>query len=137
VRHRRSLPSAWSDYFGDEIKFESKFDVAEARARTEGDYSMEARRKLDRLLQRVSSNICHAHSIYHHISPSILGLLRERGVPVVMTLRDLKIACPAYRMLNPTGICERCRGGAHYHVLRHCCVKDSLALSACYGNPLT
>jgi glycosyltransferase involved in cell wall biosynthesis len=130
MQHPGNLPSAWSDYFVDEIEFESKYSMLQKLARVpKVIYSLEARRKLDRLLQRVSPDICHAHNIYHHISPSILGLLRERGVPVVMTLHDLKIACPAYRMLNSTGICERCQGGAYYHVLRHRCVKDSLALS--------
>ena len=73
--------------------------------------------------------ICHGHNIYHHISPSILGLLKSRGIPTVLTLHDLKIACPAYAMLAPDGICERCRGGRLYNVLLHRCIKGSAALS--------
>ncbi|MGH8323203.1 MAG: glycosyltransferase, partial [Steroidobacteraceae bacterium] len=75
-------------------------------------------------------DICHAHNIYHHLSPAILGLLKDRGVPTVLTLHDLKIACPAYTMLAPDGICERCRRGRVYNVLLHRCVKGSMALSA-------
>jgi glycosyltransferase involved in cell wall biosynthesis len=47
-----------------------------------------------------------------------------------MTLHDLKIACPAYNMLAPDGICERCRGGKLHNVLTNRCIKGSAALSA-------
>jgi glycosyltransferase involved in cell wall biosynthesis len=82
------------------------------------------------LLGRVRPDICHAHNIYHHISPSILGLLQRRGIPTVLTLHDLKIACPQYQMLALDGICERCRGGRVHNVLMHRCIKGSTGLSA-------
>ncbi len=47
----------------------------------------------------------------------------------MLTLHDLKIACPAYNMLTHDGICERCRTGVH-NVLLHRCIKGSMALSA-------
>jgi glycosyltransferase involved in cell wall biosynthesis len=93
-------------------------------------YSTEARRRLGSLLDRVRPDACHAHNIYHHLSPSILGLLHERGVPTVLTLHDLKIACPAYTMLSNGEVCERCRGGRIHNVLVHRCIKGSVALSA-------
>jgi glycosyltransferase involved in cell wall biosynthesis len=68
--------------------------------------------------------------VYHHISPSIFGLLKTRGVPSVLTLHDLKIACPAYKMLTHDGICERCKGGSLRNVVRHRCIKESGMLSA-------
>lgn len=46
-----------------------------------------------------------------------------------MTAHDLKIACPAYKMLNSQGICERCNHGSVLNVIKHRCVKDSLAAS--------
>lgn len=49
---------------------------------------------------------------------------------MVLTLHDLKIACPAYNMLAHDGICERCRGGRLYNVALNRCIKGSAALSA-------
>src|SRR5690606_27152217 len=63
-------------------------------------------------------------------SPAVLGAIRSRGVPLVMTLHDLKLACPAYSMLTHDGVCERCRGGRYYQALLHRCLKGSVALSA-------
>jgi glycosyltransferase involved in cell wall biosynthesis len=92
-------------------------------------YSFEARRKLDELLRVVQPDIAHGHNIYHHISPSILSLLKGRGIPTVLTLHDLKIACPAYNMLAPDGVCERCKGGKIHNVVRNRCINGSAAMS--------
>ncbi len=47
-----------------------------------------------------------------------------------MTVHDLKLACPSYKMLRDGRVCEDCRGGRVYNVLRHRCVKGSAPLSA-------
>jgi len=131
MKHPKNLHTPWSKYFIEEIEFGEKYALREQLARVpKVIYSVEAKRNLGRLLDRVQPDICHAHNIYHHISPSILGLLKRRGIPTVLTLHDLKIACPAYNMLAPDGICERCRGGRVYNVLLHRCIKRSAALSA-------
>jgi glycosyltransferase involved in cell wall biosynthesis len=130
MQHRSNLHSPWSKYFVANIEFGEQYSLREQLVRVpKVIYSVEARRNLGRLLDRVQPDVCHAHNIYNHISPSILGLLRRRGIPTVLTLHDLKIACPAYNMLAPDGICERCRGGRLYNVLVHRCVKESAALS--------
>ena len=131
MTHPKNLPSPWSGHFIDEIEMGSDYSLMQKLVRVpKVIYSMEARRKLDRLLDEVRPDISHGHNIYHHISPSILGLLKRRSIPTVLTLHDLKIACPAYNMLAPDGICERCKGGRLYNVLVHRCIKQSAALSA-------
>ena len=130
MKHEKNVPSAWADYFVDEIEMGRDYSLAQNLVRaSKVVYSFEARHRLDELLDRVRPDVAHAHNIYHHISPSILGLLRKRHIPTVLTLHDLKVACPAYTMLAPDGICERCRGGRIHNVLRHRCIHGSLSLS--------
>jgi glycosyltransferase involved in cell wall biosynthesis len=130
MRHPKNIESEWSRYFVDEIEFGESYSTTGKLARAaKVIYSFEARRNLRRLFREARPDVCHAHNIYHHISPSILGLLHEQGIPTVMTLHDLKIACPAYNMLAFDGICERCKGGRVHNVLVHRCVKGSTALS--------
>jgi glycosyltransferase involved in cell wall biosynthesis len=131
MHHPKNLPTPWSEHFVDELEFGHDYPLWQ-RVGMAGKvvYSVEARRKLARLLDRFPADVAHLHCIYHHLSPSILPLLRERGVPVVMTAHDLKIACPAYKMLNAGGICERCNGGSVLNVLRHRCIRGSAAASA-------
>jgi glycosyltransferase involved in cell wall biosynthesis len=130
MRHPQNLETPWSRYFVDEIEFGESYSLHEKLVRVpKVIYSFEARRKLSALLRHVSVDICHAHNIYHHISPSILGLLHARGVPTVLTLHDLKVACPAYSMRTHDGVCERCRGGHLYNVVLNRCIKGSTGLS--------
>ena len=127
----RNLQTPWADYFVDEIEFGASYTFGEKLRRIPRViYSFQARRNLARLLAKTCPDLCHAHNIYHHISPSILGLLKARGVRTVLTLHDLKIACPAYNMLTHDGICERCRGGRIHNVVIHRCIKGSTKLSA-------
>lgn len=131
MKHAKNFPSEWSEFFVDEIEFGEKYSLWEkAQRAVKITYSLEARAKVARLVAQTQPSVAHAHNVYHHISPSFFGTLKAHGVPTVLTLHDLKIACPAYKMLTHDGVCERCKGGAIWNVIRHRCVKDSLNLSA-------
>jgi glycosyltransferase involved in cell wall biosynthesis len=131
MHHPENPQTAWSKHFVTEIEFGAKYSVAQKVARIpKVIYSLEARKKLARLLSQVQPNIAHCHSIYHHISPSILGVLKQSGIPTVMTLHDLKIACPAYHMFNDKGVCEKCTNGKLHNVVVNRCIKGSAPLSA-------
>lgn len=131
MQHPKNEPSPWSGYFIDEMEFGHDYGVADKLVMAgKVVWSWEARRKLAQLLDRFPADLAHLHCIYHHHSPAILPLFTERGIPAVMTAHDLKIACPAYKMLNRGGICERCRDGSVLNVVKHRCVRDSLAASA-------
>ena len=131
MQHPDNLPSEWSRFFVDEIEFGSEYSLIEKVRRVpKVIYSREAQAKLSAMLDELKPDVAQLHNIYHHISPAILPVLKRRGVPTVMTLHDLKLGCPAYKMLAHDGVCERCKGGRLHNVVRHRCVKDSLALSA-------
>jgi glycosyltransferase involved in cell wall biosynthesis len=131
MRHPRNLPSPWERFFAEEIELGNAYGPLEKlRKAGKAAYSFEARRKLDALIDETRPKLCHAHNVYHHLSPSILSLVRARGLPLVMTLHDLKIACPAYSMLRHGEICERCKGGKLFNVALSRCMKGSWPLSA-------
>jgi len=131
MEHDQNVPCADSQYFADCIDY--------AKGGSEGRtvsnalkivYSIEARRKLAELLNDKKIDIAHIHSIYHHLSPSVLMELKARGIPAVMTVHDLKLACPNNKMLNRAGVCERCKGGHVWNAVRYRCIKDSFVASS-------
>lgn len=131
MQHPHNTASRWQEHFVTEIEFGHDYSFAQKVSRLpKVIYSFEARKKLTRLLQTVHPSVAHCHSIYHHISPSILAVLKAHHIPTVMTLHDLKPACPAYHMFRRGEICERCKGGKLHNVVSQRCVKDSLSLSA-------
>jgi glycosyltransferase involved in cell wall biosynthesis len=127
----QNLPSPWSGYFADAVDLSGspplrrKITIAGKMI-----YSFEAARRVRELVRRARPAIAHAHNIYHHLSPSVLRELRRRDIPVVLTLHDYKVACPAYRMFTNGTVCERCRSGALRHVIGQRCIRGSLAMSA-------
>jgi glycosyltransferase involved in cell wall biosynthesis len=131
MRHPQNLPTPWADYFPDEIEFGRSYGVATKLLHAQRViFSLQARKRMRALLGQVRPRVAHAHNIYHHLSPSILPTLRKAGIPVVMTVHDLKLACPAYTMMAENKPCERCRGGRIHNVVVHRCIKDSFALSS-------
>jgi len=131
MRHPKNLATPWDSYFPDEIEFGASYGLGGKLVRAPRViYSMQAHTKMRSLLAVVEPQIAHVHNIYHHLSPSFLPLLKQRGIPVVMTLHDLKLACPAYTMMLGGKPCERCRGGKLYNVAVHRCIKGALALSS-------
>jgi glycosyltransferase involved in cell wall biosynthesis len=130
MHHPNNEASPWSQYFIEELEFGHAYSLTQKLTMAaKAIYSFEAQKKLRRLLTDFKPDIAHLHCIYHHLSPSILPVLHKAGVPTVMTAHDLKIACPAYKMLNHTGICERCNEGSVLNVIKHRCVRGSLAAS--------
>lgn len=131
MRHPRNEPDPNDDLFVDEIEFGHAYGpLRKAVNATRVIYSFEARRKIAELVERTAPDIAHAHNVYHHISPAIFPALRRAGVPTVLTLHDLKIACPAYTMRVGGAVCERCKGGRIHNVVVNRCIKNSLPLSA-------
>ena len=130
MRHRNNFETPWSRYFVSEIEYGQRYSFLNKIFQvSKAVYSFEARANLAQMLRCAQPDVAHCHNIYHHISPSILALLKQQAVPIVVTLHDLKLACPAYTMLSPDGICERCKQGALHNVMFHRCMKGSLALS--------
>ena len=131
MQHKRNFESPWSQHFVQEIEFGEAYSLPQKATRAlKITYSLEARRNIAKLIDSTRPDIAHAHNVYHHISPSFFEVLKSRGIPTLMTLHDLKVACPAYKMLTHDGVCERCKGGDISNVLRHRCIKGSLSLSA-------
>ena len=130
MQHGDNFNSSWSEYFADEIEFGQNYSLRKKIISAfKITHSFESAAKIGKLADKLMPDIAHAHNVYHHISPSIFAALKKRNIPTVLTLHDLKIACPAYKMLTHDGICERCKEGALFNVVKHRCIKNSLPLS--------
>ena len=123
-------PSPWRDHF---VRARDYSSPRWSRSAL-GDaislvWNREAAAKLDDLIRKTRPDVAHIHNIYHHLSPSLLPVLRRHKVPVVMTLHDLRLLCPAIHMLRDGQVCERCKGGRYYEAVAGRCVKNSRAAS--------
>jgi len=92
-------------------------------------YSTEAKRKMEKLISEQKPDLAHIHNIYHQISPSILPVLHQKGIPVVMSLHDYKLVCPNYKLMTQGEVCEKCNSSKYYQAVLHKCVKNSFSAS--------
>ena len=130
--HPDNEPSDWSDYFPE--RFEPPSGVGGLASLPRFFHSGEARDKFARLLEDFRPDIIHAHGVYHHLTNAILKPARERGLPIVYTLHDYKLICPAYHFYTERlGVCEQCRGGRQWRCLVNRCTHGSLAMDALYA----
>jgi len=88
-------------------------------------YSRVAREQFTTMIDRFAPDIVHLHNFAHQISPSIVDVIKERGIPAVMTMHDYKLVCAAYTMISADRPCERCRDGRFHQAFIRRCIKNS------------
>jgi len=132
VDHPDNEPSDWSGYFP--APFAPRGGVAALASLPRFFHSREAGENFARLIDDFRPDVIHVHGIYHHLTNAILAPARQRGVPIVYTLHDYKLICPAYHFYTPqNGVCERCRGGQQWRCLTNRCTQGPLAMDALYA----
>ena len=130
MRSEANVPSAYEAHFVSEVRFEGGGSPRDSvRRALRVLYSVEAKSRLSRLLDETRPDIAHLHNIAHQLSPSIFDPLVARGIPIVQTLHDYKLACPTYLMLAHGRPCERCVGGHFFHAARIRCNRGSFGAS--------
>jgi glycosyltransferase involved in cell wall biosynthesis len=126
----RNEPSPYGKYFVQNVNYHQHRSALQKISEAGRIlYSFESKRKIRDLIHDTSPSLAHCHNIYHQISPSILHVLKEQGLPIVLTAHDYKLLCGNYKMLSHGQICERCCPGQHYHATIQRCVKNSLTAS--------
>lgn len=134
MAHPKNMESRQAPYFVSRVDFEEKVVWREkARAAERMLFGRDAQAMLDELLRAEKPDIAHLHNIYHHLSPAIITTLKQRGIPVVMTLHDYKTVCPAYKLFTRGKTCEACRGARYYRCLLQRCIKDDFLKSLVFS----
>lgn len=129
MRDDRNYPSQFSKYFVGNLEV-GKPGLKMVHQIGRSLWSNETKKNITALINDVKPDLAHLHLIYHHLSPSLLPVLKKKGVPVVMTLHDYKLICPNYLLYTEGNPCERCRGHRYYNAVAHKCLKNSYAISA-------
>ena len=122
--------SDYEKYFVSNIDYDDKNLLEKIKIGCQIFYSIEARKKISKLLDVYKPNLVHLHIFQHQLSPSILLEIKKRSIPIVYTAHDLKTICPNYKMLTHDRVCEECLGHKYYKCIQNQCVKDSYMKSA-------
>lgn len=133
MQDERNLPDFNSDLFVSHINFRElntkKNPITGLKVLWRSIYSIEARIKFRKLIERFKPDIIHLQNIHAHITPSIIFEARSKRIPIVWTLHDYKFICPNTHLLSHGEICESCEGSKFYNCFLKKCKKDSLLAS--------
>ncbi len=84
--------------------------IMRLRTATEAFYSLSSKRRLEAELQNFEPDVVHAHNLFPVLSPSVLYACAQRNVPVVQTLHNYRLLCPAAALFRDGSVCEQCLG---------------------------
>ena len=93
-------------------------------------YNRSAYRLAERALHEFRPDVVHVHNIQGQISPSVLLPFRKQAVPIVQTLHDYRLLCPAIHFLSQGKVCEACKGKKYYQCALKRCRKGELVRSS-------
>lgn len=122
-------PSPYSKYFP-ESKETRRGPLKQIKNMVNYFYHFEAAKKIEQLILDEKPEIAHIHLIWGQITPSIFPVLKKYNIPILFTVHDYRIVCPAYTFRNGKGqICEECQGKYFYKCFTNRCCKGSKLMS--------
>ncbi len=131
MKDEKNFESKYADFFVNGVDYNKKQSIfSKIKAGMKIIYSLEAKKKLEKLIKETRPDIAHLHIFQHQLSLAILDVLKKYNIPIVYTAHDLKMICPNYKMLTNGQVCEKCKGEKYYNCLKNKCIKDSTVKSA-------
>jgi len=82
-------------------------------------------REFSALLKRDRPDVVHIHNFFPLISPAVYYACRKAGVPLVQTLHNYRLLCPAATLYRDGDVCEECLQHGLIRGVRHGCYQGS------------
>jgi glycosyltransferase involved in cell wall biosynthesis len=94
-------------------------------------WNQRTHRELRELMHREKPDLVHVHNTFQVISPAIYYAATEEGIPVVQTLHNYRLLCPASTFFRDGNVCEDCLGKpVPWPGVLHSCYRGSKPASA-------
>jgi glycosyltransferase involved in cell wall biosynthesis len=93
-------------------------------------WSSKTRREFAAVLDKERPDIAHVHNTFMAISPSIYSACSERDIPIVQTLHNFRLLCPAGNFFRDGVICKECVEQSLLQSVRHGCYRNSRGTTA-------
>ncbi len=109
---------------------DSLADVSAAPTAVRTIWNRTAYREIRNLIRAESIGLVHAHNTFPIVSPAVYYAARAESVPVVQTLHNYRLLCPAATFFRAGAVCEKCLGKrVPYPAIAHRCYRRSAGAS--------
>jgi glycosyltransferase involved in cell wall biosynthesis len=120
----------------DEIRGYSIWSKATLGVRTV--WAWDSARALRELLKREKPDVAHFHNTFPLISPAAYATCQEAGIPVVQSLDNPRLICPAATLYRDGHLCEDCLGKRFaWPGVLHACYRGSRVQTGVVASMLT
>lgn len=92
-------------------------------------YSLKTKREVQKLIKEHQIDVVHVHNTLTVVSPSVFYAAFRCNVPVVQTLHNFRMLCPAGSFFRDNRVCEECVTGGLSCAVKHRCYRNSKAQS--------
>lgn len=112
--------------------------IRAANTALESVYSTSSARRVQAQIDSFKPDLVHVHNFFPRLSPSVHYACHKSRIPVVQTLHNYRLLCPASTFLRDGHICEECMGkGIPWPAIQHGCYRKSRLASAAVVNMLS
>lgn len=127
AENKKNIPSKYLRFFPVSIEFDS----LTLSSFFSFFYNFKAKKQLSRLIEHQESHVdlAHLHIYYGKLTTSILHSLNSKGIPIIQSLHEYKLACPVYTMESKGSVCDACINGNRLPCIIKRCKNDSIAQS--------
>jgi glycosyltransferase involved in cell wall biosynthesis len=93
-------------------------------------HSSDSKREIEKLLKAEAPDVVHVHNTFMMISPSVFETCHEMNVPVLQTLHNFRLLCPAWSLSREGRVCEECIDHSLWRGVWHGCYRNSHLMTA-------
>ena len=86
-------------------------------------YNPRTSREIKRIIRKEGIDIVHVHNTLNLISPSVYYASSKSGVPVIQTIHNFRLLCPAATFYRDGHICEDCVSSGLKCAVKHGCYR--------------
>jgi glycosyltransferase involved in cell wall biosynthesis len=94
---------------------------------TRTTWAGDSKRELAQVIADKKPDIAHFGNVFPLISPSVYYACNKAGVPVIQSLDNPRLICPASTFFRDGATCRECEGRLPLPAVRHACYRDSAA----------
>lgn len=88
-------------------------------------YSVDAYRKMSRIIDSFQPDVIHLNNINFQLTPSVIDAAYKKKVPVVQTVHDSQMICPGHLLYRNKELCTKCIEKGKWNCAKDRCIHGS------------
>lgn len=125
-------------FFRDNREIDGYTRWQKARLGIRSVWSLDSAREIRSALQSEKPDLVHFHNFMPLLSPALYYVCKDLAIPVVQTLHNYRLLCPAATLYRDGKVCEECLGKlAPWPGVVHKCYRQDRMASAAVGVMIT